>query len=616
MNKYDENLNIMLEEKYYCIEKIKSADDSIVEAVENKDGDWVPKFNSSEKSFFIHSKYAPYKEAQRFLSDIEFDAYNLFVVFGFGYGYHLELMLEKMPVDSYLLVIEKNAGIVKSAIKNRKLKKIISDKRLLLLIDPTEDDISVILKGKSSYKITFVTHRGSHQIDPEYYSNVSNIVKSYLSSKEANIATLSKFEKLWSTNIAANILQLLKNPGVNIFYDEFPNYNALVIGAGPSLVKSMDFIKQNKDRLLLIAVDTAYYLLKKEGVEPHFCITADPQIINARYFENSTETKTVLVTDPVTHPSIFRFYKGRKVICSPAFDTYKWIEKFSGVKGEITHGGSVSTNAVDFAYRLGVKKIYLIGQDLAFTGGYAHAKGSYLDEQIHNVSNRLLNVQMINRRQLTALPKIMMDGISTNKVHTNQKMVIFLNWFENHADYNLVNITYDGAYIKNVQHLKMEEICFAEKVNIADYIDELYNTNEINALVENKNKVASKIQVFLNEIAALKDRLNTAVKYSEELCHLIKNNSSDKNRFSYIIKKLDSVDDYIKSRTGVKDMIGLTVQKVIHTITEGYELQHEDSGKSTDLISAERSLFFYKGMNDGVFHNEKILKRMNSIISQ
>jgi hypothetical protein len=90
----------------------------------------------------------------------------------------------------------------------------------------------------------------------------------------------------------------------------------------------------------------------------------------------------------------------------------KWIENSSGDKGEMCHGGSVSTNAYDFAKRLGAYPIILAGQDLAFTKGLAHAKGSYLDEQIHNKTNRISNAEMFNRRQLTFLPKILLPGIN------------------------------------------------------------------------------------------------------------------------------------------------------------------------------------------------------------
>lgn len=40
-------------------------------------------------------------------------------------------------------------------------------------------------------------------------------------------------------------------------------------------------------------------------------------------------------------------------------------------------GGSVATSAFAFAYLIGMKNIVLVGQDLALTGDYVHAKGTF-----------------------------------------------------------------------------------------------------------------------------------------------------------------------------------------------------------------------------------------------
>lgn len=617
MNKFEMNLSFLKRFDWIDCSVVENADDSSIEIVLNKNKEAVPRVVSGGNKLFLHSKFAPEKEADRFVSDVEFENYNLFIVFGFGFAYHIERILKLAPKNSHVLVIEKSFELLKAALKNRNLENILMDERLLLLVDPSEDDIAEVMQGKSSFKITFLMHPGSHRAWPDYYNNVSNITKSYLSSKEANIATLAKFEKLWSSNIAANIVNMIENPGVSIFYNKFQGHNALVVGAGPSLTNSIEFIRKNRNHFIVIAVDTAFYLLKKHGIDPHFCITADPQIINARYFENNNDSTAVIVADPVSHPSIFRFYNGPISVTSPPFETFKWIEDFTGEKGEVTHGGSVSTNAADFANRLGVENVYLIGQDLSFTGGYAHAKGSYLDEQIHNVTNRYKNEQCFNRIQMTALPKIMVKGIKSETVHTNQKMVIFLNWFENKPKYGLVNLTDDGAYIKNVEHLDKDKITFNVEVDFDKLIQNIYDNHYNNVShdkVLNKEKILKKIELMINEVDALNERLLTASVVSEELFEKIKNRSSDKQRIGILVDKLDRIDEYIKSRTGVKDMIGLTVQKVIHTITEGYDIPDADENLSEDAESVRRSVFFYKGMKDGVDFNCKVLLRMKNIL--
>ena len=198
-----------------------------------------------------------------------------------------------------------------------------------------------------------------------------------------NIATLAKFEKIWTSNLARNVRVFIESPAANSFYGKFKGIPAIVVAAGPSLQHAIRFINENRSHAIIVAVDTSYRLLLREGIEPHFCVSVDPQVANARYFEGVPQTKTVLIADPTVHPSVFRLFRGRVAVTGVAFNLLKWIEEVAGEKGELTHGGSVSTNAYDFAKRLGASPIVLVGQDLAFTAGYAHARGSYLDEQVH-----------------------------------------------------------------------------------------------------------------------------------------------------------------------------------------------------------------------------------------
>ena len=435
----------------------RCADDGSVTGVDGKNGP-VPEVAVGDRRLTVHSRFDPVKEAERFASEVDAGSFDLFVAAGFGFGYHLESLLGRTGRDATVLALEKSVLMVRKACEARDLSPLFGDPRFQLAVDPKEDDIARLLMGRSTRRVSFLTHRGSHQADPAWYGNLMRIAKSYLSTKEVNIATLAKFEKSWSLNIARNIAQITELPGVERFYGAFAGVPAIVAAAGPSLTASLDFIRKHAGRSVIIAVDTSYGLLRRHGIEPHFCVTVDPQPVNARYFEGDRGGSTVMVADPSSHPSVFRLFKGRAVLAGMAFPMMKWIEDICGERGEIAHGGSVSTNAFDFAKRLGASPVVLVGQDLAFTGGYAHARGSYLDEQVHLRTTRFGNPEMFNRYQLTALPRIFVQGIRGGKVHTNQKMMIFLSWFERRLDPGLVNATVDGALMKGVRHAAQEEL--------------------------------------------------------------------------------------------------------------------------------------------------------------
>lgn len=588
-----------------------------IRSIVARDGNKVPIVNLDNREIYIHSKFDPVREAKRLISEISTDKTDLFIIFGFGFAYHIEELLNRMNDESVLLVLEMRPEMIKKAITDRDLTGILADRRLNVIASPDEDTIAVILKGKSSRRVSYITHRGSFQTAPEYYSNLTRIIKSYLSSKDVNIATLSKFEKTWSANIARNILLFVNSPGAGIFYDRFRGIPALVIAAGPSLNNSMEFIRENREKAIIIAVDTSYKILRKNGIDPHFCLTVDPQLVNSRYFEGDTECETILVADPTVNPSTFRLTELKVAVLSMAFDMMKWVEDITSPKGELAYGGSVTTNAYDFAKRIGASPVVLIGQDLAFTNGLAHARGSYLDELVHLRINRFSNAHMFNRGQLTALPRIFIEGIRSGEVHTNQKMMIFLQWFEKRGDPDLINAACDGARLKGVKHIPLEELSFSNaSANFSALISQIYNSHL--ALPENNYSVCRSLLIRCEEmrksLAQLIPVLERVVSLSDEFVSLVSKDKRDQGKIDYILNKLSEADRLIRSMTTLKDMIGFTIQRVIHTITEGYEINDDDDSLSEDQLVARKSRFLYKGLLEGSLFNNKILTKMIAML--
>jgi hypothetical protein len=587
-----------------------------VSVIDSKTGEKVPEVEVNNTKMLIHSKFDPHKEAVRFICEINASNFDLFVVFGFGFAYHLEELIKKIGPDVTVLALEKDPAIIKEAISSRNLTALLSDDRLKIIANPDEDKISEILKGRSSHRVSLITHRGSFQLDPDYYNNLNRIIKSYLSTKEVNIATLSKFEKTWASNIARNIPEFIRLPGANMFYDNFKGMPAIAIGAGPSLSSSIDFIKSNLDKAVIICVDTSYRILKEHGIIPHFCVTVDPQVINARYFEGDVKCETIFITDPTVHPSTFRLIKGNIVSAGMVFDMMKWIEEIAGVKGELTYGGSVMTNAYDFAKRIGASPVVLVGQDLAFTGGLAHARGAYLDEEVFLYQNRFYNALMKNRLQLTALPKIRVKGIRGQEAFTNQKLMIFLSWFEKRNDPDLVNASFDGAYIKGVKHSPAEELKFPQvNTDIYKLIRGLYNEHGIRpaSLTTVGKSLLKRCTSIRDELDSLSETVKRAVVLSSDLIDLVKENKKS-SKLDYILKKLSETDKIINSKTTLKEMIGFTVQRVIHTITEGYEIDNNDEYISKEEIVAKKSHFLYKGILEGTEFNIKIINKMIKLL--
>ena len=253
--------------------------------------------------------------------------------------------------------------------------------------------------------------------------------------------------------------------------------------------------------------------------------------------------------------------------------------------------------------------IILTGQDLSFTSGLAHARGSYLDEQMHIKTNRFFSEQDFNRKQLSALPKIFMKGIKSPQIFTNQKMIIFKNWFEKHNSPSLINASSDGVILNGVKHEKSEDIKLSSIKDLNSFIDEIYNSAPNGNIY--LNEVRDKFERIFNEIESYYERACKAKENSEKLILAIKTDSQ--NEIRHLIKKLDELDNYLESRKTVCDIIGLSMQKVIHTLTEGYESE-DDKHKPENLKIAERSALMYKAMEESLRFNMKLAEKMKTIL--
>jgi len=610
---FNKNIQALAEKNRDLAERLKSVSADYVEVVESKTGFPVPCINIEDgKKLFVHSRIDPQREAERFVAEIDYSEKDLVIILGFGFGYHCELLMGKVSAEVNVITIEKDTSLLKAAFQSRDLEALVKLKNFYILADPAESILPDIFRGKSSRNVIFITHRGSSQLYPDYYQNIISVIKSYVSTKDVNIATLARFEKTWGSNTARNIGVISRSCGVNRFFDGFSGVPAIVAAAGPSLTQSIGFIRDNIAKAVIIAVDTSYKLLIDNGITPHFCLSVDPQLINARYYEGIEKTGTILVSDPTVHPSLLRFFKGRICMTGIAFDMMKWIDDICGEKGELTHGGSVSTNAYDFARRIGASPVLMVGQDLSFTSGLAHAKGSYLDEQVHNKTYKFNNAQMYNRRQLTSLPPVYLKGVRGTRVLTNEKMMIFQTWFEKRNDADLVNATYNGVFINNVKNIPHDKLTFDyPAADPGRRINELYNKFKDESDCGKVDRLKKRIDEMLSEIDSLIPALEKASTYASELSLMIETgrDKSDPGKMSFILKKLSDTDKFIESMNKSKGLISFSIQRVIHTITEGYDL---DSGKQDN--AAERSLFLYRGLLEGTIFNKKILGKMKQML--
>jgi hypothetical protein len=163
----------------------------------------------------------------------------------------------------------------------------------------------------------------------------------------------------------------------------FSQMPAIICGAGPSLAKDIELLKQLENKVIIIAGGSAIAALTSAGVEPHFAIAIDPNVEEFHRMQNSFAFECPFLFSTRVHPGVFQTCNGPFGYLRSGIGGMPelWIEEELGLTGPLLgehlsdEAISVTAIAQAFAQYIGCKTILLSGVDLAYTDGRRYAPG-------------------------------------------------------------------------------------------------------------------------------------------------------------------------------------------------------------------------------------------------
>jgi hypothetical protein len=447
-------------------------------------------------SFYLHSPDNPILEAQKWVQQFEIKSSHAYVILGFGLGYHIKFLLEVLPEDSQIFVIEHSkekslARFVKQHFSNVGW---MANKRLHFIAGPDIREIAGNLNKQlqsfSLKQITICKHLPTMATEKEFYLRLErDLVKKVqdLLMVDYNFRTASS--KVMLKHAWENFSSIRSNPGISHFKDKFKGFPAIVVSSGPSLNKNIDKLKEYADKAVIICVGSALGALKKHNLTPHFLVVVDPFPGMEKCFEGCLSEDTVLVSPYVTPSNLIDQYPGKKVFYLMA-ETHRNVNVLGALKEYLPQTDvliinlSVAVPAIHFARYIGADPIILMGQDLSFTPDATHAQGtqysSYSKDYCHTVKG-------VNGESLLA------------NMGFKELLDYFTGWFKTFEDCLVINATEGGVYIEGIPHMLLSRVAekyFIEKRNIF---------KEIHHVVEKKiftksDDVLHKLSQILNDI--------------------------------------------------------------------------------------------------------------------
>lgn len=578
-------------------------EDSNIEVISAKNGSKTALYKDGKRSVMLHSKYIPEMEARKYIDNIELKGINSIIIFGFGLGYHIkELYNRILKKGVKIFIIVENLYLFKKALSYNDFSDLFNyDNFYLYLICDYKKNKDLVYLIQSNIDIFFEKIKITvlpfiEKIASDELYSLMKELKFFKKSQISNNKTVAKYGKIWEENMVENLELILKNPGVEYISGRFQGKPAIIVSAGPSLNKNVKLLKRAKGKVLIIAVDAVLKRLLKEGIIPDIVAVIDGSPAILKFFEGLDYSKlkdVILLSTIQFFNHILEDWPG-PLLFAPTLgsgdDYMYWIEQNSDLKGRLPTGGSVAHLAFMFAWKLQANPIVFIGQDLAFTNGITHVDGC-------DVQKDLKDAMKNSKRAYFEIKDI--DG---NQIWTRDDFKLYLDWFNKTIEKMryvnnkrvFIDATEGGALIEGTKILTLEEVIdkySRDKINIKGEL-----LNKVLSYKPRLNKeILNKLEKEINNIR----EINQLAREGIHLTDLLSECESDEikviynkiDKFNKRINDLKSSAIFFESslyRLYNEDNFGLKKIDLLRNLLEFYNSLIEGSEKAIPIL--ERNL--------------------------
>ena len=353
------------------------------------------------KELTLHSPRAPEGQAERQVASWEEDndisgPDRLLFVLGLGAGFHLPPLLKRLNKKAVLVVVDPDPRAVYDIL-------FYSDLRFLI-------DTSVTVRFISSYnheqiyretgrmvganvrrKAACFVHPALLRLQGDKYKEIASHLGENLRAGETNRKTLAFLSRKWLSNGFGNLVKLPYTTPVESFECLFDGMPAAVVAAGPSLDETMSLLSSIRNRVVVIAVGSAYKPLRRAGIVPDFVIVVDGKDKIAKQFEGVDTTGTVLLAPPQVTPEVYDKFDIERIVTFstkglPSFEAC--LQEWHMGAAELRLSGTVTVSALYAAAFFGCRDIFTFGLDLACREDrVSHASNSLQEETRRNVAS-------------------------------------------------------------------------------------------------------------------------------------------------------------------------------------------------------------------------------------
>ena len=256
--------------------------------------------------------------------------------------------------------------------------------------------------------------------------------------------SVKAWPRIFCQQLIANLPSLVGKQSLNVLKQQTSGKPALLASPGPSLMDSLQAIKEFRDYFVLFCPIRSLKVLFEAGIEPDYAVHVDATDFSEFIPLDDKLRRVTLITTDYTHRSILDAPFSDFIIApDPALIGNELSKALHGGNPPELNGGGVATCTVAFLAQLDISSITLVGQDLSLSRG-TYAGGGSLGGHASD-------------EEITYLP---CKAIGGGEVETKSDYLWFIGEMTNIAAHfdgkvRFYNSTASGAFLENWEHLPL-----------------------------------------------------------------------------------------------------------------------------------------------------------------
>jgi hypothetical protein len=409
------------------------------------------------REFYLHSRYDPFEEGQFLARDVARQERALYVVLGFGLGYHVRAILDHVPASSHVMVVEPDAACLSAralATADHPAARWVRDPRLhfLTLHDPKLAPLHLAdrMAALRLLTIKLVTHVPSTLTAEEFYRSIaSEIPAQFPTAIQRHLVSLDRMLENDLRSLWSNLPYSWRAAPISRLAAAWAGRPLVVVSGGPSLTDALPTLDAVRDRALILATGSTARVLSERGIRPDLVISVDPYAFNLGHFVGWDTTRTPLVYYHRLHHAILPVYAGP--LCTFVMHDESPLPLLAEPRAPFHRGGTVAFSALQLGHYLHANPIVFVGQDFAFAGGRTHAKGAIYGEIFDETAPP---------DDYILVPGVAGEPVLTSRIHEAYLLHMqdyVLNFAKHRPEIQHVNTSPLGARMRGMTYVSLSE---------------------------------------------------------------------------------------------------------------------------------------------------------------